>query len=168
MSGRHALSPKPGITARRLRHALVVAVVTALLAIGFWVIAGPNAEADAEEVTVYKSPWCGCCGAWVDHLRENGFAVTVHETEDLGPIKQRHGVPAALGSCHTAEVGGYTIEGHVPAADINRLLREQPDGRGLAVPGMPMGSPGMEGPHKDPYDVLLFDDEGDITVFSHR
>ena len=124
---------------------------------------GPfESAAQAAEVTVYKSPTCGCCVAWVDHLRDNGFSVIVQEHDDLGPIKMLLGVPDALQACHSATVGGYVIEGHVPARDIRRLLDEQPRGIGLAVAGMPMGSPGMElGGEPDPYQVILFGAEGD-------
>jgi len=109
-------------------------------------------------ITVWKDPSCGCCGAWVEHLRSNGFVATVVETTDMQSIKAKRGVPAGLASCHTAEVGDYTVEGHVPAHAIRRLLAEKPAGRGLAVPGMPIGSPGMEGGLPETYDVLLFGD----------
>jgi hypothetical protein len=109
-------------------------------------------------VTVTKDPTCGCCGGWVEHVEAAGYPVRVVESADLDSLKQRLGVPAELASCHTAEVGGYVVEGHVPAAAINRLLAERPSGTGLAVPGMPAGSPGMESPGVDPepYEVLLF------------
>lgn len=108
-------------------------------------------------LVVHKTPWCGCCTAWVDHMREAGFAVRVTEMEDLEPLKARHGVTAELASCHTALIGGYVVEGHVPAADVARLLKERPEATGLAVPGMPVGSPGMEmGNEQDPYEVVLF------------
>ena len=119
----------------------------------------------ASGVTVYKDPNCGCCAAWVDHLKANGFAVNVHEVRDMTPHKQKLGVPERLASCHTAVVDGYTIEGHVPAAEIRRLLAERPRARGLAVPGMPQGSPGMETGKLDPYDVLLFTSDGKASVY---
>lgn len=97
-------------------------------------------------VEVFKSPSCGCCTGWVDHLRAAGFQVDVTETDDLEPVRKQLGVPYGKGSCHTAKVGGYVVEGHVPAADIQRLLAERPDVRGLVLPGMPLGSPGMEVP----------------------
>lgn len=106
-------------------------------------------------LTVHKDPNCGCCGGWVEHLRAAGFEVAVRETSDLQPLKARLGVPDALASCHTAEMGRYVIEGHVPVRAIERLLGEQPDARGLAVPGMPLGSPGMGGA-PEVYDVILF------------
>ncbi|NJM35281.1 MAG: DUF411 domain-containing protein [Rhodomicrobium sp.] len=118
-------------------------------------------------VTVNKDPNCGCCGAWADHLRAAGFPVKTVETQSLRAVKHRLGVPAELSSCHTAEVAGYVIEGHVPAPEIARLLREKPAGKGLAVPEMPIGSPGMEveGSENETYDVLLFGD-GEPTVFA--
>lgn len=106
---------------------------------------------------VYKSPWCGCCGAWVEHMRGAGFRIRVTELEDLEPIKTKHGVERGLQSCHTALVDGYIIEGHVPAREVARLLKERPPATGLAVPGMPVGSPGMEqGSRQDSYQVILF------------
>ncbi|MES2631853.1 MAG: DUF411 domain-containing protein [Pseudomonadota bacterium] len=118
-------------------------------------------------VEVYKNPDCGCCGAWVDHLKASGFDVKVHETPDTAPVRKRYGIPDALGSCHTAVVAGYAIEGHVPAADVKRLLSLKPAAAGLSVPGMPVGSPGMEvGSRKDAFDVLLVDKAGRTRVFS--
>ena len=122
--------------------------------------------ATAEEVVVYKSPTCGCCGDWIKHLQSNGYKVTVHDRQNLNPIKAEMGVPRRLQSCHTAKVGDYVIEGHVPAEDIARLLQEKPQVAGLTVPGMPMGSPGMEGPRKDPYDVLTFQRNGRTAVYA--
>lgn len=120
-------------------------------------------------MTVYKDPNCGCCTEWVSHVRKAGFVVTVRDTADMSSVKASFGVPSALESCHTARVGAYAIEGHVPADLIQKLLREQPVARGLAVPGMPQGSPGMEqGAPKDAYDVLLFDKAGKTRVFASR
>ncbi len=117
---------------------------------------------------VYKSPTCGCCGAWVDHMKENGYDVVVHEQQNLQSIKEKAGILPGQGSCHTAFIGDYVIEGHVPASDVDRLLAERPDAKGLTVPGMPVGSPGMEmGDRVDAYDVLLFDENG-TEVFSHH
>lgn len=127
----------------------------ALLAAGFAVFPA-SSRADATAVLVHKDPDCGCCGGWVEHLRSAGFAVTVEETGDLKAVRTRLRVPAALASCHTAEVSGYVIEGHVPAEAIRRLLETRPAGLGLAVPGMPAGSPGMEGGTPVAYDVMLF------------
>lgn len=119
-------------------------------------------------VTVRKHPTCGCCSVWIDHLREAGFPVAAHDVEDMAAVKDAAGVPQAMGSCHTAEVAGYFIEGHVPASDIARLLRERPSARGLAVPGMPVGSPGMEHPQGivHPYQVLLVQEDGNAREFS--
>jgi hypothetical protein len=118
-------------------------------------------------VEVYKTPTCGCCGLWVKHLQQNGFTARVTDMDDLSGLKKKHGVPAKAGSCHTAVVNGYVLEGHVPAADVKRLLIERPAVVGLAVPGMPLGSPGMEfGGTKQPYDVLSFDKTGQTKVFS--
>lgn len=121
-------------------------------------------------VTVHKSPYCGCCTKWVEHLRAEGFEVEVIATDDMGPVKQRVGIPPAKGSCHTAEVGGYFVEGHVPADDIKRLLAERPAARGLTVPGMPAGSPGMETPdgRVQPYTVELIDGEGHATPYARH
>jgi len=108
-------------------------------------------------VKMFKSPWCGCCGAWAEHMQEAGFQIDVTELEDLEPIKRQLGVPTNLQSCHTAIVDNYVIEGHVPADEVKRLLRKSPKGRGLAVPGMPVGSPGMEMDDQvDSYQVILF------------
>ena len=132
--------------------------VPALATAGWLLFPASTAEAD---VVVYKSPSCGCCGGWVDHMRANGFTVAVKERDDLTPVKARLGVPDSLQSCHTAEVGGYVVEGHVPAADIRRLLTERLRARGLAVPGRPAGSPGMgDGGHREAYQVILFGDGG--------
>ena len=123
-------------------------------------------SADSAEIVVYKSPACGCCGKWVDHLRQNKLSVKAIDVPDVAPIKRDNGVPAQLASCHTAIVDGYVIEGHVPAQDVKRLLKERPAVSGLAVPRMPIGSPGMEGPNPEPYSVLSFDRSGKIEVFS--
>lgn len=135
------------------------------------VAADDRAVADGTPVvTVYKSPTCGCCADWVEHLRSAGFEVeTVDDEERLYEAKRRHGVGPHLSSCHTAEVGGYFVEGHVPADDLERLLAEAPaDVLGLAVPGMPMGSPGMEGPRKDDYDVLAVKPDGRTEVYARH
>jgi hypothetical protein len=117
-------------------------------------------------VQVFKDATCGCCANWVEHLRRKGFAPTSENVADINAVKAKYGVPAQARSCHTAIVGGYVIEGHVPAADIQRLLKEKPKVAGLAVPGMPIGSPGMEGPNPRAYDVLTFDKSGKTAVFS--
>jgi hypothetical protein len=120
-------------------------------------------------VTVYKNESCGCCRLSVRHLQESGFSVQVHNVDNLGPTKGRVGIPPGMGSCHTAEINGYFIEGHVPADDIKRLLREHPTARGLTVPGMPVGSPGMEMTGKNqPYDVMLIAKDGSASVYAHH
>jgi hypothetical protein len=140
------------------RTFLGIAVAATFVATNASGIAGPIVE-------VYKSPTCGCCGKWVEHLRTSGFAVNVHDIPDVDAFRTRTGVPAALAACHTALVGGYVVEGHVPAADIRKLLAERPRALGLAVPGMPMGSPGMDAPHANGYDVLLFKADGATRVY---
>ena len=119
---------------------------------------------------VHKSASCGCCGLWVDHMRAAGFAVEVRNEDDLNPIKERVGVPLGKGSCHTAEVGGFFIEGHVPAEDVKRLLAEKPSAKGLVLPGMPLGSPGMEVPDGtvQSYTVELVDEQGATTAFEQH
>ena len=123
-------------------------------------------SAAVTEVVVYKSPTCQCCSKWVDYLRKQGFTVVSHDTSGMTAVKSDLGVPDALSSCHTAMVGGYVVEGHVPAADIVRLLKEHPKIVGLAVPGMVTGSPGMEGGTPEHYKVVAFDATGKTTVFS--
>ncbi|MEM8683381.1 MAG: DUF411 domain-containing protein [Pseudomonadota bacterium] len=133
-------------------------------------LAGVAAPAFAAQrkMTVYKSPTCGCCVDWIKHLEDNGFTV---EAFDVGnsDARERLGMPVRYGSCHTGEIEGYAIEGHVPAREILRLLDEKPQAVGLSVPAMPRGSPGMDGPAYgnivDPYDVLLIDKDGEATVF---
>lgn len=145
------------------KRVLSLALITGLLAPTAW------AGSAAPVVDVYKSPTCGCCVNWIDHLKANGFTVRSHDTHDVARHKLRLGIPAGYDSCHTAEVGGYVIEGHVPASDIKRLLKEKPQARGLTVPGMPVGSPGMEqGGHKDPYEVILLDKRGAPRVYSRH
>lgn len=118
-------------------------------------------------VEVHASPSCGCCSAWAEHMRAAGFAVNITHVRDTTALRKRMGLPDRLGSCHTALVGGYAIEGHVPAAEVKRLLASRPDAIGLAVPSMPPGSPGMEmGDRHDPYDVFLVDRQGRPTVFA--
>lgn len=123
---------------------------------------------DTRTVEIWKDPNCGCCQAWADHLKAAGFEVKVHNSGQMDRIKTMNRVPEKLASCHTAKVGGYVIEGHVPASDIMRLLKEKPQVHGLAAPGMPLGSPGMEMPggEKEAYDVLSFDEGGNAAVYS--
>lgn len=139
------------------------------LALGSLALTAGCARAEAREVIVYKTPWCGCCGGWVTHMRRAGFAPKVVELEDLAPVRAKHGIPFTLSSCHTGLVGGYVVEGHVPPADVVRLLRERPKGLGLVVPGMPIGSPGMEQPGGavERFEtLLLLDSSGRTRVFA--
>jgi hypothetical protein len=123
-------------------------------------------HSQTHEITVYKTATCSCCNVWVNHLRENKFTVKVIEVDSTAEYQKKHGVTNALRSCHTAIVGGYTIEGHVPASELQRLLKEKPKAKGLAVPGMPIGSPGMEvGTRRDAFSVVLFDAEGKTSVY---
>jgi hypothetical protein len=120
------------------------------------------------QITVFKDPNCGCCKSWVEHLRKHGFAVVVHDTSDVGGAKRAGRVPEQLHACHTAFVNGYVIEGHVPASDIQRLLAEKPKMAGLAVPGMPVGSPGMEMGRVERYDVIAFNRDGTTRIFARH
>lgn len=153
-------------------------VVAALAATGVAVvlIAGGRSKEPAGSVGelaggpgvhVYKTEYCGCCAKWVDHLEDAGFAVTVEDVRDLAAVKRREGVPADLSSCHTALVEGYVVEGHIPPSIVQEFLAEAPDVVGLAVPGMPIGSPGMEGTPFEPYDVIAFGKDGSRLVFRH-
>lgn len=139
--------------------------IAAAVVTGRAAAAAPRAE---HELLVYKSPTCGCCKLWVDHMTASGFRATVRDELNLNPMKAELGIPARLQSCHTALVGGYLVEGHVPADVVLELLERKPDALGLVVPGMPMGSPGMEGPRKDAYDVLLLRRDGSTSVFARR
>ena len=126
------------------------------------------AQRPAPVVQVYKSPTCGCCANWVTHMQKAGFTTKVTEIEDIDSVKTKNGVPARAQSCHTATVDGYVLEGHVPAADVQRLLKERPAVLGLAVPGMPIGSPGMEVPgvKAQTFNVISFDKQGELNVFA--
>lgn len=148
----------------RLAAALVVTMTVAGSA--------PRAQQKPQKpptVSVYKTATCGCCAKWVDHMRAQGFDVKVQDVDDIGRVKATHGVPQELSSCHTTLVGGYVIEGHVPADVVKRLLRERPKIAGLAVPGMPVGSPGMEqGGRRDPYAIVSFDKAGQRKIYERR
>ncbi len=150
----------PRNTSRLGRRALLAAAAAApvLLAI-------PSLRA-APAVTLYKTPWCGCCTGWGEHLEGAGFAVTTELLEDLGMVKRMAGVPPELEACHTALIGDYVVEGHVPASAVRRLLAEKPPLRGIATPGMPAGSPGMPAPQPEPFTVFGFTAEGRITPFA--
>jgi len=144
------------------RRAVIAAAAAAPL-----LFAARAEAAAAPVIAVTKSPTCGCCNGWIAHLRSAGFQVRITETADVTPTARRLGVPDDLRSCHTASVGGYAIEGHVPAADIQRLLRDRPAAAGIAVPGMPLGSPGMDhGGGREPYQTILFTRAGRRTVFA--
>ena len=147
---------------RRIAFAVALA---AMLSMPFG--PAPRAQRTVAKVTVYKSPTCGCCTKWVDHMRANGFDVTATNVEDMAAVKQKYGVPDKLGSCHTSLVGGYVIEGHVPADVVKRLLAERPKVAGLAVPGMPASAPGMDIPGQ-PYTIVGFDRAGQFTVYERR
>ena len=144
-----------------MKRTISTALLAAVLA-----IAAPAAWAENAKVTVYKSPTCGCCTKWMDHLEENDFDVDFRDMRDVSPIKRANGVPPGMSSCHTALVGGYFIEGHVPAEDLKRLLKERPEIAGLTVPGMPIGSPGMEGPNPERYRVFAVGRDGKLSTFA--
>jgi hypothetical protein len=140
-------------------------LLRALLLAGCTSIQAENAATDTE-MTVYRSPTCSCCGKWIEHVKSNHFAVKDIVSSDMDAIKEKYGIPDKLASCHTAIVDGYVIEGHVPAADIQKLLTSKPNVVGLSAPGMPMGSPGMEMGGSQDYDVVSFDKDVKVQVFS--
>ncbi len=149
-----------------MKKKITVAAITAVATlVGSTMVRTGDAVA---QVTVYKSPSCGCCGAWIEHLEKRGFDVRAVNTQDMAQIKATHGIHSGLSSCHTALVDGYVVEGHVPADVIERMLTERPAIAGIAVPGMPVGSPGMEVPGQLPqrYEVLAFDPSGRTTVYA--
>lgn len=142
--------------------------LTVLFALGggiIYKISAENKWDKDEEVIVYQSRTCGCCKKWINHLERSGFNVSAHYVDDVRVVKAEYNIPRELGSCHTAFIGGYVVEGHVPAAAVKKLLSEKPNVKGIAVPGMPIGSPGMEGSYKEAYDVLAFDDQGVSKVY---
>ncbi|MGP1383409.1 MAG: DUF411 domain-containing protein [Thainema sp.] len=164
---------------RRLFTSRLVAVglvSTTVALTGCSIAQTPNVEAVADtaeqvamdtEITVFRSPTCGCCGQWIEHMQAAGFIVKDNVTEDMTAIKEQYGVPANLASCHTTVVDGYVVEGHVPAEDVQRLLVEKPEVAGIAVPGMPIGSPGMEsGDYVEPYTVFSFTESGETAAFA--
>lgn len=139
---------------------------TSFLIIALSLFAGINLAHAAERVEVFKSPYCGCCEKWVGHMRKAGFDVVTKDVNDVPAARKAAGMPERFGSCHTAKVGGYVVEGHVPAADVQRLLKEKTKAVGLAAPGMPQGSPGMETNHPQPYDTLLVQADGSSQIFA--
>jgi len=146
-----------------------IGLTVAFIALALTTAAAPISLPEAAKkpiITVYKDPGCGCCKSWIEHLIKHGYRVDAKDTPNMTEIKRTLGVPDGLTACHTAIVNGYLIEGHVPAADIDRLLAQKPRIAGLAVPGMPMGSPGMEGGTPQRYQVLTFDKSGKTTVFA--
>lgn len=154
------------ITGRISRRAVLG---QSLAAWGVAVLAQPLtalARAPSKQLTAWKTPACGCCGDWVSHLRKSGFEVVINEVNDTAPIRKKFGLAENFSACHTARLNGYVIEGHVPAQELNRLLVEKPVALGLAVPGMPMGSPGMEvGSSRDAYNVLLVQSDGNSRIY---
>jgi hypothetical protein len=147
-----------------MKKAFMAMVIGGVVLLGGLVAAQRSARPTVE---VFKSPTCGCCAMWVKHLEANGFATKVTDVDDMTQVKAKYGVPGRLQSCHTGVVNGYVLEGHVPAADVQRLLKERPAVVGVAVPGMPVGSPGMEvGNTVQPYNVMTFDKQGQSTVFA--
>ena len=150
---------------RRARFGIAAVVTAVLLGVSYTLFAQ---RARANEIVVYKALECSCCEEWAKHMRGEGFRVTVHQLADVAPLKKKYGVPTSMYSCHTGLVRGYVIEGHVPADLVRRLLAEQPAVVGLAVPGMPAGSPGMEGVQKDRYEVLAFTRSGERSVYAVR
>ncbi len=152
---------------KNLRRSFALAAAFVALTLTTSAVAPPvDATPKQPMITVYKDPSCGCCKSWIEHLIKHGYPVDAKDTPQMAEVKRTLGVPDALTSCHTAVVNGYLIEGHVPAADIAKLLKEKPRVAGLAVPGMPVGSPGMEGPRKVHYQVLSFDRNGKTKVFA--
>ena len=148
-----------GTRARSPAHGAVSATPDAALV--------ADIAAEAPEMHVFKTATCGCCSLWVQHMRDAGFSVVAEDVLDIVSVKRMSGVDADLHSCHTALVDGYVVEGHVPADVVAKLLAERPDIAGIAVPGMPIGSPGMEGPNPQPYDVIAFSKDGGRSVFAH-
>ncbi len=150
---------------RYMWSAIGLALAAAIAAGWAFGLFGAGSSA-AQEVVVYKSPYCGCCASWAKRLTRAGFTITVRNVEDLDPVKRRYKVPGRLEACHTAVVDGYVVEGHVPVASIRRMLRERPEIAGIAVPGMPAGAPGMDaGGRRDPYDVLTFTADGAVATY---
>lgn len=176
-SRRRALSQRPSTQklAETMKNYARIAAAVAVLALvaGFIVFRGGAPETTTPDplpaVTVYKSPTCGCCTKWVEHLQASGFEVKMVDMPNVAPMKEQLGLPRDLGSCHTAVVDGYVVEGHVPADVVKKMLAERPKAVGIAVPGMPIGSPGMEqGDRKDPYDIVLFTRDGTRSVYASR
>jgi hypothetical protein len=157
------------MTKRSMTRVVVAAAAVMWVPQGWAGQAGQGRTGAAVPMQVYKTPTCGCCAKWVEHVKLAGFAPEVHDMPDVSPIKAKVGLPRGLQSCHTALVGGFVVEGHVPADLVQRLLKEQPKIAGVAVPGMPIGSPGMEmGDRKDAYEVIAFTKDGTTSVYAKR
>lgn len=145
-----------------MRKPFRLAIAAGLLVLG-------SAAHAAATLTVFKSPTCGCCAKWVEHVEKHGFTVKVVNVEDIMAVKAKAGIPNKLASCHTSTVGGYVVEGHVPASDIRKLLAQKPKAKGIALPGMPLGAPGMDqGGQSQPYEVLLLKADGQTSSFSRH
>ena len=155
---------------------MTTVILTALLALGIVTPAAPQAQktpapaakAAGEKITVYRSRTCGCCGKWVQHLKDHGFQVTEHIVEDMAAAPGRTRVPEKLRSCHIATIGRYVVEGHVPADVVKDMMKKRPEIEGVAVPGMPAGSPGMESPYPEKYDIVAWTKDGKTSVFAKR
>jgi hypothetical protein len=151
-------------------YLLITILLAASLIFWGWMFYTPSAgeqdQSEVTEITMYRSEGCDCCIKWAEYLEENGFRVSKQTVSNLTEVKEENGVPGQLSSCHTALVDGYVVEGHVPAEDIKRLLRDRPDAIGIAVPGMPPNSPGMDQPVTREYQVVLFDDENNMYVYA--
>lgn len=153
-------------SSKPLSRRTTLRLAAALLGASTLAHAGSGIAKSADPITVWKTPDCGCCKEWIAHLQKNGFEVVAKDVGDTAPIRQKLGLPVKFGSCHTAQLGAYVLEGHVPAQEVHRLLREKPKAIGLAVPGMPVGSPGMEmGDRRDAYEVLLVLADGSSRVY---
>ena len=137
-----------------------------ILAAMMWTLVGPAAFAGPKDVVLYKNPQCSCCEGYADYLRTNGYSVTVKPTHNLSLIKRRNGVPEQFDGCHTSLIDGYVVEGHVPVGTLNRLLSERPNIKGIALPGMPMGSPGMVGDKEAPFEIHQFTSSGKTKLYA--
>jgi len=145
---------------RRFELMTMLAIISTFIAMSSF-----SVTAKAADITMYKSPWCGCCSGWADYMKKNGHNVVVKKTEQMEMIKKMAGVPEDMQACHTAVVGDYIVEGHVPVQTVERLLKEKPKAFGIAVPGMPAGSPGMDSSDPEPYNVILFKTGGKREVY---
>jgi len=149
-----------------MKSIVTASAVLLLLTSGLIFLQQQEKDTDNSTMVVYKRSTCGCCVKWVEHMEKAGFDVEAHDVNNLAEIKTEHGIARPLSSCHTALVGGYVVEGHVPAQYVLQMLEEKPDIKGIAVPAMPIGSPGMEGPNAEPYNVLAFDGKGHTVVYA--